>query len=162
MIILCTLVVVYRLPTSLNQTEDGNKGDQKSSRLRQIDFAGLFMLSATILCLLFVLETLGMKDEKQLVPTWGLAVAFVGSAMAFILTEVFYATRPLIPMNLLLRDLGGYCMMQWLVFSGRTAVWIFHPLAYLYIYDANYINSSSATSSPTSPVSKSTETGLHR
>lgn len=103
-----------------------------------------------------------MKDEKQLVPTWGLAVAFVGSAMAFILTEVFYATRPLIPMNLLLRDLGGHCMMQWLVFSGRTAVWSFHPLAYLDIYDANYINSSSATSSPTSPVSKSTETGLLR
>lgn len=127
LIIFCTLVAVYGLPASLNQTEDKDKqpsGKPRRSRLREIDFAGVITLSAAVILLLFVLQTLGTREEDQLVPAWGLVVAFVVSSMAFVLTEVFYATRPLVPMHLLIRELGAYCLMQCLLFSGRTAVCI--------------------------------------
>lgn len=124
LIIFCTLVAVYGLPASLNQTEDKDKqpsGKPRRSRLREIDFAGIITLSAAIILLLFLLQTLGTREEDQLVPTWGLVVAFVVSSMVFVLTEVSCASRPLIPMHLLIRELGAYCLMQCLLFSGRTA-----------------------------------------
>lgn len=162
MVVLCTLVVVYGLPASLNQTEQENETEnQKPSRLCEIDFCGLFTFSTTILSLLFVLQTLGMREEDQLVPTWSLALGFVISAMVFIFTEVYFAKKPLVPMNLLLQDLGGYCMVQWLLFAGRTAVCI-HDSPMLKSAMLTFIGSLSATLSLTLPVSKSIATFLLR
>lgn len=117
-ILFSTIVAVYGLPASLNHRPE----ETQKSRIRDIDFAGIITLSATIVTLLFLLQAVGMKDESQLVGVWTLALAFVFSGCIFVATEMFWARKPLIPMHLLVQKLGAYCLIQILMFSGRAAV----------------------------------------
>ncbi|OJJ40864.1 hypothetical protein ASPWEDRAFT_166918 [Aspergillus wentii DTO 134E9] len=123
LIMFCTLVAVYGLPASLNESDQ--KPSQKTSRrsrLKELDFAGIVTLAVAIICLLFILQTAGTKEDDMIVPTWALGIAFTIALTVFVLTEVFWASKPLIPMHLLVREFGAYCMMQILLFSGRSAL----------------------------------------
>ena len=141
-ILFSTIVAVYGLPASLNHRPE----ERQKSRIRDIDFAGIITLSATIVTLLFLLQAVGMKDESQLVGVWTLALAFVLSSCIFVATEMFWARKPLIPMNLLVQKLGAYCLIQILMFSGRTAVCL-PPL---------FLNSVDSTDAPFQLVSNIT------
>lgn len=124
-IFFCTIVAVYGLPASLNHRPEEIR---QKSRIRDIDFAGIITLSATIITLLFMLQAVGTKGEDRLVGVWTLALAFISSSCVFVATEMFWARKPLIPMHLLAQKLGVYCLIQILMFSGRTAVCFSHPL----------------------------------
>ncbi|OJJ49073.1 hypothetical protein ASPZODRAFT_129457 [Penicilliopsis zonata CBS 506.65] len=136
-IIICTLVAVYGLPASLNETQSDETPPSSSSpdesqdepahrtRLGELDFAGLISFSATIIALLFLLQAAGegAADEgpagqKSIL---ALALTFVLCGVAFVMIEVFWARRPLIPMDLLSKKLGAYCLIQTVLFTGRSA-----------------------------------------
>lgn len=137
-ILFCTFVAVYGLPSSLNHRPEEIR---QKSRIRDIDFAGIITLSATIISLLFLLQAVGTRDEDRLVGVWTLTLAFVFSSCIFIATEIFWAQKPLIPMHLLAQKLGAYCLIQVLMFSGRTAVCL-TPSPSNFVDNTNEISSS--------------------
>lgn len=67
----------------------------------------------------------GEVNDGQVVQVWTLAMAFVLSSGVFVATEAFWVRKPLIPVHLLVHKLGVYCLIQVLLFSGRTAVCLF-------------------------------------
>lgn len=116
-ILISGIVALHGLPASPK-----NKKTSKQSRIRDIDFAGIITFATSIIALLFLLQAVGMKDDSQDVGVRTLALAFVLSSGAFFATEAFWVKKPLIPVHLLTQNLGAYCLIQVLFFSGRLAV----------------------------------------
>lgn len=127
-ILLCTLFVAIRLPSFLNDTlvdEAEDRDDETKSRrspVWELDFAGIFTFSGTILILLFFLEALGMLNEENVLQTALLGLAFVSGCIIFILIELFWAEKPLIPIRILSIGIGAHFLLQVLLLGGRSAV----------------------------------------
>ncbi|KAF5858778.1 hypothetical protein ETB97_003780 [Aspergillus alliaceus] len=123
-ILFCALVGIYALPDFRGGAE-GEPSDEdlpSASRLRDIDFAGIITFSATILLFLLLLRETGMKAEDQVLQICALSLGLLISSLTFITTELFWARKPIIPVPLLLKELGLYCLVHLLLNSGRTAL----------------------------------------
>lgn len=87
-----------------------------------LDFAGIFNFSSTILILLFFLQALGTLNEDTVFQTALLGLAFVSGCIIFILIELFWAEKPLIPIRILSIGIGAHFLLQILLLGGRSAV----------------------------------------
>ncbi|KFY33322.1 hypothetical protein V494_07735 [Pseudogymnoascus sp. VKM F-4513 (FW-928)] len=77
-------------------------GDIKAgSKLARIDFAGAFLLAATILFFLLPLEITGEKIPWTHPVVLGLFVSSITMGVLFVLVETHWAKEPIFPLNLL-------------------------------------------------------------
>lgn len=120
-ILFCTIAAAFCLPAS--PTNENEKS--QLSRLRDIDFAGIISFAVAIFSLISLLQVIGTEGDSLAVGAWTLALAFILSSGLFIAIEVFWARNPLIPMHLLVQKLGIYCLLQILIFTGRSGVCYF-------------------------------------
>ncbi|KAL2824262.1 major facilitator superfamily domain-containing protein [Aspergillus cavernicola] len=118
LILMCMLFAMYRLPSSLNDTAD----DEDAAPIRDLDFAGIVVFSATVLVLLFLLRALGAHNQNMFLQTSLLSLAFVSGCAIFLVIELFWATKPLIPVRLLSQSIGGWFVIQILLLGGRFAL----------------------------------------
>ena len=82
-----------------------------------------------ILLFLFMLENIEFGAFQQSRLTYILGGAFVASTTMFFALEIFWATAPLIPLDLMKKSFGGYCLSQALITLGRSAVRVLSPWA---------------------------------
>ncbi|PLB51565.1 MFS transporter, partial [Aspergillus steynii IBT 23096] len=120
--LICTLFVALTLPRSMGKAASSQKIPASDDGIWQIDFAGLFSLACTILSLLFLLQTAGAQTVDH--PEWVhiAMLVFVVSLVAFIAIECLWAREPLIPMDLMGKAFGVYCLGQVLLVMGRSGV----------------------------------------
>ncbi|KAL3431019.1 major facilitator superfamily domain-containing protein [Aspergillus tetrazonus] len=121
----CALFCVYRLPSYLNETEPkGESAEEpapasRPSGIRDLDFAGLLTFAGTVLLLLFLLRALGAQNKGMFFQTSLLAFAFVSGCTIFIVIELFWAVKPLVPIRLFSEPIGVYFLCQTLLMAGR-------------------------------------------
>ncbi|KAL2864383.1 major facilitator superfamily domain-containing protein [Aspergillus lucknowensis] len=124
-ILLCAVFSAYRLPSSLNNTSDEDPEPEipaRRSPFRDLDFGGIFTFSATVLALLFLLQALGGQNETMSLQIPVLTACFVSGCVLFIMIELFWARKPLIPIRLLTWSLTGYFFLQVVLLGGRFAL----------------------------------------
>ncbi|KAH8427508.1 uncharacterized protein LDX57_005221 [Aspergillus melleus] len=63
-----------------------------------------------------------MEGDNKALQISALSLGLLIFGAACIATELFWARKPLIPVHLLLKELGLYCLIQFLFHSGRTAL----------------------------------------
>ncbi|THC95825.1 hypothetical protein EYZ11_004695 [Aspergillus tanneri] len=119
-VLVSILITVRQMPCSLNRTREGL--DSTSSKFKQIDFLGIVSFTATIYLFLVMLQNFGSNESQQSHQLYVLGGALFGSATVFFSVEVFWATTPLIPLNLMKTRFGSYCISQLLLTTGRSAV----------------------------------------
>ncbi|KAL5045018.1 hypothetical protein BDW71DRAFT_198472 [Aspergillus fruticulosus] len=128
-VISCALFCVHRLPSYLNETEtigDTTEEPAPPTRppgIRDLDFAGLFTFAGTVLLLLFLLRALGAQNEGMFFQTSLLAFSFLCGCIIYILIELFWAPKPLVPLRLFTQGIGIYFLFQTLLMGGRFAVY---------------------------------------
>jgi hypothetical protein len=129
-IIFCTLVGIYALKGTQNEAEatPSSEDVSSSSHLRNIDFAGIVAFSATTFIFLLLLRATGIKADNAALQICVLFLSLLISGAVFITIELFWARKPIIPVPILLKELGLYCLIQVLLHSGRTAVCSRQPL----------------------------------
>ncbi|KAL4994523.1 major facilitator superfamily domain-containing protein [Aspergillus recurvatus] len=126
-VISCALFCVRRLPSYLNQTETKDESTEdpvpasRQPGICDLDFAGLFTFAGTILLLLFLLRALGAQNEGMFFQTSLLAFSFVCGCIIFIMIELFWAPKPLVPIRLFSQTIGIYFLCQTLLMGGRFA-----------------------------------------
>ncbi|KAA8650860.1 uncharacterized protein ATNIH1004_003549 [Aspergillus tanneri] len=98
-VLVSILITVRQMPCSLNRTREGL--DSTSSKFKQIDFLGIVSFTATIYLFLVMLQNFGSNESQQSHQLYVLGGALFGSATVFFSVEVFWATTPLIPLNLM-------------------------------------------------------------
>ncbi|KAI9932635.1 hypothetical protein MW887_008883 [Aspergillus wentii] len=114
----CILVAAFGLPSSLNERKADEKEDE--SILSKIDIAGIITFAATVMSFLALVYQTGTDTNQGL---FILSIgAFIISLIAFLLVEFFWAKKPLIPLNLIKGEFGGFCLVQVLLYSGRFAL----------------------------------------
>ncbi|KAL4771045.1 major facilitator superfamily domain-containing protein [Aspergillus nidulans var. acristatus] len=124
-VICCALFCVYRLPSYLNETEPKGESAEEpapASRppgIRDLDFAGLFTFAGTVLLLLFLLRALGAQNKSMFFQTSLLAFAFICGCTVFIVIELFWTPKPLVPIRLFSEPIGVYFLCQTLLMAGR-------------------------------------------
>ncbi|KAL6233783.1 hypothetical protein BDW75DRAFT_241664 [Aspergillus navahoensis] len=124
-VISCALFCAHRLPSYLNETE--TKGDTteepapptRPPSIRDLDFAGLFAFAGTVLLLLFLLRALRAQNEGMFFQTSLLAFLFICGCTVFIVIELFWAPKPLVPLRLFSKTIGIYFLCQTLLMAGR-------------------------------------------
>ncbi|PWY90955.1 MFS general substrate transporter, partial [Aspergillus heteromorphus CBS 117.55] len=116
--ITCALSVAYLLPNLRKRTLCRDSTPSRC-RIFDLDFLGIITFSITIILLLFLLHTVGIPEQNWIVVP-ALTLPFTLSLL--ILIEVYWAERPLIPIDLMGKPLGAYCLVQFLLFTGRNAL----------------------------------------
>jgi hypothetical protein len=121
LVLVSILITTRCMPPSLDQSKKavGSSG----SKLVRIDFVGILSFATTLLLFLFMLENIDFEALKQSQPTYKLGAAFLASITLFFALELFWATSPLIPLDLMKTSFGGYCLSQTVVTMSRSAVW---------------------------------------
>ncbi|KAE8139416.1 major facilitator superfamily domain-containing protein [Aspergillus pseudotamarii] len=121
--IICLLIGLYGLPSSLNPTKTGDADEGNARRsIAGLDFAGLVSLSITTILLLFLMQELGAPPDSFQIPLSILVPAFCTAAMLFLVIEAYWARTPLIPLHLMKTSLGGFCLNQIMLMSGRSGL----------------------------------------
>ncbi|KAK1144983.1 hypothetical protein N8T08_004698 [Aspergillus melleus] len=117
----CILFAASNLPSLMSRAEPKVEAPSASG-IWHIDFAGLFSLASTVLSILFLLQAAGAQTIEN--PEWVYAtlVIFAVSIVAFIAIELFWAQEPLVPMDLMSKTFGAYCLGQVVLVMGRSAV----------------------------------------
>ncbi|KAE8372709.1 major facilitator superfamily domain-containing protein [Aspergillus bertholletiae] len=121
LIIACIMVAYYGLPSSLNQRKTDSGQDNSRPRASEIDFGGIISFATAIVILLFLIQSSNTAYDQPKLP-YLLAPAFAIAVAVFLLTEVYWAKRPLIPFSLVKSSLGGYYMAQLMLLIGRSAL----------------------------------------
>lgn len=106
------------MPSSLNQALP----ESTKSKLQRIDFLGIITLTATIFLLLFLLQSVDFDTIDQSPLFYLLGGLFVGVGSIFLLIEMYWAQHPLIPLDMVEKACGGYCLAQAFLAVGRSAV----------------------------------------
>ncbi|RDW61136.1 uncharacterized protein DSM5745_10634 [Aspergillus mulundensis] len=120
----CALFCFYRLPSYLNDTETKEEATERPappSGIRDLDFAGLFTFAGTILLMLFLLRALGAQTADMFFQTSLLAFFFLCGCILFVVIELFWAQKPLVPIRLFSQTIGIYFAFQALILGGRLA-----------------------------------------
>ena len=116
-------MAVYGLPSSLNIREvEEDHENAPPTKLSEIDFAGLFFLALSTVILLFLLQDASVTTEDHSHLMALLVPSLVAAVGVFLLVEAYWASRPLIPLNLVAGPLGGYSAGQVLMNTARMAV----------------------------------------
>ncbi|KAJ5591418.1 transporter [Penicillium hetheringtonii] len=118
---LLSQTIGWRLPAPLAQLPGPKHQGPKKPSLNQVDTAGLLALSLAIAALSFLVEQLAMpnpEDQSSLI-TFGLLAATVAFSVGFGLIERFWATNPLIPVDLMMGQFGRWCVIELLIYTGR-------------------------------------------
>lgn len=121
LVLMCLLFAVNRLP-SLKPKPESSENHQPRSGLWSFDFAGLFSFAAANLSLLFLLRDAGAPAKSSSGSTHVPALGFITFCVGFLLIETFWASNPIIPMDLMLQSLGAHCLIQVMIFIGRFSV----------------------------------------
>lgn len=119
----CILFAARNLPSSMRTAAPGfHKTSVSISRIRDLDFAGLFSLALTVLSLLLLLQAAGAQTIDH--PEWVYATMLVLaiSLVAFMAIELCWAAEPIVPMDLMGSAFGAYCIGQTLALTARSAV----------------------------------------
>ncbi|KAL5337486.1 major facilitator superfamily domain-containing protein [Aspergillus crustosus] len=125
-VLLCTLLTFYRLPSSINKSkareDDQDPETSRHSVLWDLDYAGIITFSGTILIMLFLIRALGAPTEDTDYEILILAFAFVAGCLLFVVIELFWARKPLIPVRMVSQSIGAYWVLQVLLLSSRFAL----------------------------------------
>lgn len=121
LIIICILVAWYGLPSSLNQSKTDSDQNNSQSRAPDLDYGGIISFATAIVILLFLIQSSSTTYETSSLP-YVLTPAFAIAVAAFVLTEAYWARKPLIPLSLVKGSLRGYCVGQLMLITGRSAV----------------------------------------
>ncbi|PYH97108.1 putative transporter, partial [Aspergillus ellipticus CBS 707.79] len=113
--IACTVCVSRLLPNLKKKTLCRDSPET----IYDLDFPGIITFSITILLLLFLLHDMGIPEPEWIIVP-ALTLPFLFSV--FLLIEIYWAQRPLIPVDLMCKPLGAYCLVQFLLFTGRNAL----------------------------------------
>jgi hypothetical protein len=100
----CPLTLLAIISTYLlvpKQTASPTGDVKEGSKLARIDFAGAFLLAATILFFLLPLEITGEKIPWTHPFVLGLFVSSITMGILFVLVETHWAKEPIFPLNLL-------------------------------------------------------------
>lgn len=119
LVLMCLLFAVNRLPSFKPKYPENH---QPRSGFWSFDFAGLFSFAAAIMSLLFLLQDAGAPAKNSSGWSHVPALAFITFGVGFLLIEVFWASNPIIPMDLMLKSLGAYCLVQVMILIGRYSV----------------------------------------
>ncbi|ODM16224.1 hypothetical protein SI65_08223 [Aspergillus cristatus] len=79
---------------------------------QKINLLGNLSFTVTILLLLFFLQSTDSSTIEQSPLFYLLGGLFVGVGSAFLLIETFWAENPLIPVDMIQKACGGYCLAQ--------------------------------------------------
>ncbi|KAF9884866.1 hypothetical protein FE257_000933 [Aspergillus nanangensis] len=126
-VVLSALIVIIWLPASTERTRETVEIDQttggssRRARLSDIDYAGIVLLSSTVLLLLFLLQVIGSREPHPSTVVY-LSAAFLLSGVLLVLFETYGTIKPLIPMALLKQALGAHCLVQVVLNAGRFAL----------------------------------------
>ncbi|PKY01911.1 MFS transporter, partial [Aspergillus campestris IBT 28561] len=120
-VLVCVLFAANRLP-SFKPKPEHQENHQPRSGLWSFDFAGLFSFAAAIMSLLFLLQDAGAPAKNSSGWTHVPALAFITFGVGFLLIEVFWASNPIIPVDLMLKSLGAYCLVQITLLIGRYSL----------------------------------------
>lgn len=123
-IIVSLIALEWGSPAPLAQLPGPKHQGPKKPSLNQVDTAGLLALSLAIAALSFLVEQLAMpnpEDQSSLI-TFGLLAATVAFGVGFGLIERFWATNPLIPVDLMMGQFGRWCVIELLIYTGRGGV----------------------------------------
>lgn len=77
---------------------------------------------ATIFLLLFLLQSVDLDTIDQPPLFYLLGGLFVGVGSIFLLIEMYWAQNPLIPLDMIEKACGGYCLAQAFLAISRNAV----------------------------------------
>ncbi|THC87990.1 hypothetical protein EYZ11_012565 [Aspergillus tanneri] len=120
LVFISILIIARQMPSSLNQSREGL--DSTRAKIRQIDFLGIVGFTATIFLFVIALQNIDWGGNQQPRLFYVLGGTFLGSAIVFLSLEVYWARTPLIPVNLMKRMFGSYCISQLLLITGRSAL----------------------------------------
>ncbi|KAL4901689.1 hypothetical protein BDW74DRAFT_181407 [Aspergillus multicolor] len=122
-VVACALFCFYRLPSYLNETaaKEETEVPAPPSGIRDLDFAGLFTFAGTILLMLFLMRALGAQTEDMFFQASLLGFSFLCGCILFVVIELFWAPKPLVPIRLFSQTIGIYFVFQALVLGGRFA-----------------------------------------
>lgn len=101
---IAALLVVTRLSIAHVQTSTtpaDEEDDAVKSKLRRVDFAGILLLSTSVISGMLLLDLGGQKFPWLSIYTAGLAVSGISLFMAFILTEAYIAKEPIFALHIL-------------------------------------------------------------
>ncbi|KAE8362456.1 major facilitator superfamily domain-containing protein [Aspergillus caelatus] len=121
LILICIVAAYYGLPSSLNQSKTDSVEGNSQSRASDLDYGGIVSFATAIVILLFLIQSSSTTYEQSRLP-YVLTPAFAIAVAVFILTEAYWARKPLIPLSLVKGSLGGYCIGQLMLITGRSAL----------------------------------------
>ena len=113
------LVTAFQMP-SMDKPKEVEGSTR--SKLGRIDFVGIISFTTTILLLLFAIQSFKIGEMQQTCLFYILCGSFLASITIFLLLECFWAKNPLIPLDLLKKSFGAYCLSQLLLATARSAV----------------------------------------
>ncbi|KAF9888353.1 hypothetical protein FE257_008786 [Aspergillus nanangensis] len=118
----CFILARAYMPASQSQEE--TRHSSSTDKLRKIDFLGSATFVATIIPLTLAFVAIGdLNEESSGRGTYGLLfLASAISCIAFVFVEKAWATRPLVPLDLLWQGIGQYWLIQVLIFIGRLTI----------------------------------------
>lgn len=128
---LCCFLTAWRSPSkssSIKTLESHlHDGSTNTSSIQDLDFlgTGLFVITMTNFLLVFNLGGQRLPWTHPIIVS--LAAGCGLSGVAFVLTEAFWAKRPLIPLSFMkTKGVGLFCLVQIFLMGGRYAVSILH------------------------------------
>lgn len=95
--LLALVLVLWRLPNHIAKTE--NAEQSISEKIKRIDFVGAIFIAGTVSAFLLTLNFVSKQAEPLYIGVTG--GVFVVLAVAFYVTEKFYAKEPILPIYLL-------------------------------------------------------------
>lgn len=100
------------------------------AKLGRVDFLGSFTLVTTVACILVPLSLLSGADAQLSDPwVWGTAIAGLVGLAAFVLTEIYVAAEPILPMRLLRSPtVQGVCVTNFTLSISGFATLYTYPL----------------------------------